>query len=85
MVAMGVASAAVAVGYLAWRRRFRGLRLLAAAGGWLLFFVGLAAAFQVMPYGPQLLLVGAIAGAVIQLAMGGRKWVSEDEVNQSTI
>ena len=66
MLAVGLVSSALGVAYLAWRRRYRGRLLVLAGIGWALFFVGLAAAFQVLPYGPQLFLVGCIAGAIIQ-------------------
>lgn len=62
----GLASAALATAYLAWRRHYRGRLLLLAGTGWVLFFLGLALAFQVLPYGPQLFLVGCIVGAIIQ-------------------
>jgi 4-hydroxybenzoate polyprenyltransferase len=68
MIAVGLASSALATAYLAWRRHYRGQLLLLAGAGWVLFFVGLAAAFQVPPYGPQLFLIGCIVGAVIQRA-----------------
>ncbi len=66
MIPLGLASAALATAYLAWRRHYRGQLLLLAGTGWVLFFLGLALAFQVMPYGPQLFLIGCIVGAVIQ-------------------
>lgn len=67
-IPVGLASAALATAYLAWRRHYRGQRLLLVGVGWVLFFIGLAAAFQVMPYGPQLFFVGCITGAIIQRA-----------------
>ena len=66
MIATGLASAGAATAYLAWRRHYRGRLLLLAGTGWMLFFLGLAAAFQVLPHGPQLFLVGCIVGAIIQ-------------------
>lgn len=71
MIIIGIVSAAVATGYLARRRRYRGLRLVLASTGWVLFFVGLALAFQVMPYGPQLFLIGCVTGVIIQVASAG--------------
>jgi hypothetical protein len=55
--------------------------LLVLAGiGWALYFVGLAAAFQVLPYGPQLFLVGCIVGAIIQyVADAARRRMSVGE------
>jgi hypothetical protein len=87
MVLAGLVSSALATAYLAWRRHYRGLRLLLAATGWVLFFIGLAAAFQVMPYGPQLFLVGCVTGVVIQLASNGapRQADSEGEVTRSSV
>jgi hypothetical protein len=66
LIAIGLANATLATAYLAWRRQYRGQLLLLAGTGWVLFFVGLAVAFQVLPYGPQLFLVGCIVGAVMQ-------------------
>jgi len=66
MIAIGLVSAALATAFLAGRRRYRGRLLLLAGAGWVVFFVGLAVAFQVLPYGPQLFIIGCIAGAVIQ-------------------
>ena len=68
MIATGLASAGLAVLFLAWARRYRGRRLLLAAVGWVTFVVGLAAAFEAMPAGPGLFLLGCIAGSVIQLS-----------------
>lgn len=84
MLAVGLASAALGVAHLAWRRRLRGRLLVLAGIGWALFFVGLAAAFQVLPYGPQLFLVGCIVGAIIQYvadAARRRMSVGEEQPN----
>lgn len=66
MIPMGLGSAALATAYLAWRRHYRGQLLLLAGTGWVLFFLGLALAFQVLPYGPQLFFIGCLVGAVLQ-------------------
>ncbi len=73
MIAVGLASSALAISYLAWRRHYRGQLLLLAGAGWVLFFIGLAAAFQVVPDGPTLFLVGCIAGAIIQRVSDGAR------------
>jgi hypothetical protein len=82
MILVGLLSAALATGYLARRRRYRGLRLVLASTGWVLFFVGLAIAFEVMPYGPQLFLIGCVTGVIVQMASTGA--ASQDELEGET-
>ncbi len=83
MIPTGLASAALATAYLAWRRHYRGRLLLLAGTGWVLFFLGLALAFQVLPYGPQLFLVGCIVGAIIQHVFDAAGRRSDVEVEKS--
>lgn len=81
LTGLALGSAALAVAYLAARRRYRGRLLVLAAAGWGLFFIGLAAAFQVLPYGPQLFLVGGIAGAILQRVTGEPRQITVQPEN----
>lgn len=77
MTAYYVVAAAIGVafviGYLALRRHYTRTELLWAGGGYVLFFGGLAVAFQMGTFAPLLFLVGGIAGAMIQHAFDEEK------------
>lgn len=72
-IVVGLVSSVVAIAYLAWRRHYQWQHLLWAGGGWAMFFIVLAVAFQVAAYGPPLFLLGCVAGAMVQHAFDAEK------------
>ena len=72
-ISIGLATSAVALAWLTWMRHYRWQNLFWAGGGWALFCVVLAVAFEGSTREPAVFLLGCVAGSMIERGFSAEK------------
>lgn len=72
-IAIGLATSVVIILWLGWKRHYRWQNLFLTGGGWLLFFIVLAVAFEGATREPAIFLLGCVAGSLIERGFSAEK------------
>ena len=77
-IVVGLGTSLVIIVWLAWKRHYRWQNLFWAGGGWVLFFIVFAVAFEGSSREPALFLLGCVAGSMIERGFSAEKRRNED-------
>ena len=76
-ISIGLATSVLIIVWLAWKRHYQWQNLFLTGGGWALFFIVLAVAFEGSSREPAVFLLGCVAGSMIERGFSAEKRRSE--------
>ena len=77
-ISIGLATSVVVIAWLTWKRHYRWQNLFLTGGGWVLFFIVLAVAFEGSTREPAVFMLGCLAGSMIERGFSAEKRRNEE-------